>query len=117
MRQDQERPRRASQCVQCPSGKADTDSDSTTQCLDCSIGEYCGEGVVNPVLCADGGQFDDDRDPSTPCSDTDICLQVCQAGTEDDDCDDMDIGEYREWDPDDGQAFVTDVDALLIKGS
>ena len=77
-----------SRCVQCPVGKADRDSDSTTACEDCVVGEYCAEGTAEPVVCANEGQFDDDRDPATPCSDTDICTQVCPAGTEDDDCSD-----------------------------
>ena len=38
------------------------------------------------VPCLDSGQYDDDRDPATPCSDTDICVQICGAGTQDDDC-------------------------------
>ena len=51
------------------------------------MGDYAAPGSSTCTSCLTLGQFDDDRDPSTPCSDTDICLQVCAAGTQDDDCD------------------------------
>ena len=79
-----------SECISCAAGRADLDMDSTTtECEDCSVGEYAGLGSSACTSCASTGQFDDDRDPSTPCSDTDICLQVCAAGYQDDDCDEL----------------------------
>ena len=70
-------------CIQCEAGRADLDSDSTTVCDDCSVGEYAVSGSSTCISCSSLGQFDGDRDPSTPCSDTDICLQICSAGTQD----------------------------------
>eukprot|EP01046_Picozoa_sp_COSAG06_P026933 COSAG06_NODE_2347_length_7032_cov_6.408193_2_plen_2258_part_01 len=76
-----------STCIECGAGRADLDSDSTTACNGCAVGEYAAPGSSTCTSCLSQGQFDDDRDPTTPCSDTDICLQVCGAGTQDDDCD------------------------------
>ena len=76
-----------SSCAQCEAGRADLDLDSTTQCTDCSVGTYAATGSSECTSCSSLGLFDDDRDPATPCSDTDICLQMCEAGTQDIDCD------------------------------
>jgi hypothetical protein len=73
-------------CIQCPAGQADLDSDSTSSCTDCAIGEYAALGSTICTSCLSLGQFDDDRDPSTPCSGTDICRQTCAAGYQDEDC-------------------------------
>ncbi|MEC7001225.1 MAG: hypothetical protein VXX04_05240, partial [Actinomycetota bacterium] len=59
-------------------GKADRDSDSTTACEDCIVGEYCGEGFVNPIVCVDSGAVDADNDPSTPCA-TEGAVQAVEA--------------------------------------
>ena len=74
-------------CVQCAAGQADLDEDSATECSACAEGEYSPVGAVACVACADTGQFDHDLDPSTPCSDTNICRQACPAGKQDEDCD------------------------------
>ena len=71
----------------CEAGRADTDSLSTTPCVDCAIGEYAAAASASCTTCASLGQFDSDRDPSTPCTETDICEQICDAGSHDDDCD------------------------------
>ena len=70
--------------------------DSTTECEDCSVGEYAGLGSSACTSCASTGQFDDDRDPSKADFDTDICLQVCAAGYQDDDCDELTCVECAE---------------------
>ena len=85
-------------------GQADIDSDSTTACVSCPIGTYAGLRSTTCVACSDTGQFDDDRDPTTPCANTNICIQECAAGFQDEDCDDAtpctacDDGEYLVWD-------------------
>eukprot|EP01046_Picozoa_sp_COSAG06_P015253 COSAG06_NODE_970_length_11275_cov_4.727183_5_plen_1017_part_00 len=73
-------------CIDCPAGRAGISADTSTACVECSVGEYAAAGSSSCTTCLSLGQFDDDRNPSTPCSDTDICLQVCAAGTQDDDC-------------------------------
>ena len=78
----------SSSCIQCSAGQADTDEDSTTACVDCTIGTYAAVGSALCASCLSTGQYDDDRNPATPCSDTDICVQICEAGTQDSDCDD-----------------------------
>jgi hypothetical protein len=79
----------SSRCEPCEAGRADLDEDAETPCATCDVGEYAAPGSSTCTSCQSQGLFDDDRDPSTPCSDTDICLQYCPAGTQDDDCDEM----------------------------
>ena len=73
-------------CIQCPAGQADLDSNSRTRCTDCNVGDYAALGSTVCTSCHSLGSFDDDRDPATPCSDTDICRQTCATGFQDDDC-------------------------------
>eukprot|EP01046_Picozoa_sp_COSAG06_P051779 COSAG06_NODE_8533_length_2137_cov_1.939647_1_plen_374_part_10 len=65
-----------SRCVQCPAGQADLDSDSTTACIDCAVGQHAAGGGVLCQACEEG-EIDLDSDASTPC--TVIVGDVLQA--------------------------------------
>eukprot|EP01052_Picozoa_sp_SAG31_P018745 SAG31_NODE_1341_length_8708_cov_10.945174_6_plen_169_part_00 len=53
-------------CVQCAAGFADTDSDATTDCVECAEGHYAAAGAVECTACA-LGTADTDTDVATEC--------------------------------------------------
>ena len=75
-----------STCTECAAGQADLDGDSTTACTQCAVLTYAAAGSSSCTLCSASGQYDDDRNASTPCTDTNTCRQVCAAGYQDEDC-------------------------------
>ena len=52
--------------MQCESGRADLDADSTTGCALCDVGTYVDVGSIDCVVCA-AGHIDDDHNASTAC--------------------------------------------------
>ena len=76
----------AAVCSPCAAGWADTDGVSTTDCEECSIRTFAGLQSIECTVCADGSH-DDDSNPATPCAALAGCLQQCEAGLDDDDCD------------------------------
>ena len=58
-------------CIDCAPGQADTDTDPSTPCVQCSAGEeaLAAPGQTRLTLCSacSDPEFDHDSDPSTPC--------------------------------------------------
>ena len=46
-------------CTRCPAGKADTDSDPSTPCVECAAGTYAPAGTMACTLCV-SGMYDHD---------------------------------------------------------
>ena len=55
------------ECTDCSKGQNDHDSDTTTSCQSCSVGEYSDDAAVTCAPCA-AGRSDADVDPSTQCT-------------------------------------------------
>ena len=60
-------------CVECPAGTADEDSTATSDCTDCSTGQFSAAGATSCTACA-AGTFDHDTNAATECQD-------CAAGS------------------------------------
>ena len=74
-------------CIDCQAGRADTDDNSITPCEFCSSGEYAAARSRTCEQCSETNRIDHDADASTPCLAINGCMQFCEQGTEDADCD------------------------------
>ena len=78
-----------SACIDCPAGTVDSDSDASTTCTPCIVGNYAAAGTTQCIPCA-AGTFDQDSNPATACtpcaegttwnSNNRACV-MCPAGT------------------------------------